>query len=46
VKSIRSEKALKIMKDSNKRYDMMLMQSPFAFAVLKGKEMKITLTIV
>jgi hypothetical protein len=29
------------MKDSNKRYDMMLMQSPL-FAILKGK-MKITL---
>jgi hypothetical protein len=30
------------MKDSNKRYDMMLMQSPFA-CLLKGKDMKITL---
>lgn len=37
------KKAMKIIEDSNKRYDMMLMQSPFAFAILKGKDMKITL---
>ena len=34
------EKAvLKTIEDSNKRYNMMFMQSPFAFAILKGKEM-------
>ncbi|WP_395045878.1 response regulator, partial [Flavobacterium sp.] len=37
------KKAMKIIEDSNKRYNMMLMQSPFAFAILKGKDMKITL---
>jgi hypothetical protein len=30
---LKAKEALKIMEDSNKRYDMMLMQSPFAFAV-------------
>ena len=29
----------KNIEDSEKRYNMMLMQSPFAFAVLKGKDM-------
>lgn len=37
------KKALKLIEDSNKRYNMMLMQSPFAFAILKGKEMRIML---
>ena len=37
------KKTLKIIEDSNKRYNMMLMQSPFAFAVLKGKDLKVTL---
>ena len=37
------KKALKLIEDSNKRYNMMLMKSPFAFAVLKGKEMRISL---
>ncbi|TRX39721.1 CheR family methyltransferase [Flavobacterium restrictum] len=37
------KKALKIVEDSNKRYEMMLLQSPFAFAILKGKEMTIAL---
>lgn len=37
------QKALKLLEDSEKRYHMMLMQSPFAFAVLKGKNMAITL---
>lgn len=37
------KKALKLIEDSNKRYNMMLMQSPFAFAILKGKEMKVKL---
>ncbi len=36
-------KALKLVEDSEKRYNMMLMKSPFAFAILKGKEMVITL---
>jgi len=35
--------ALKIVEDSNKRYNMMLMQSIFAFAILKGKEKTIVL---
>ncbi|WP_395066644.1 CheR family methyltransferase [Flavobacterium sp.] len=46
IREIQSEaekKELKIIEDSNKRYEMMLMQSPFAFAILKGKEMKISL---
>ncbi len=37
------KKAIKRIEDSNKRYNMMLMQSPFAFAILKGKEMQIIL---
>ena len=43
-KELESEKkALKITEDSNKRYNMMLMNSPFAFAIMKGKEMIVTL---
>lgn len=37
------KKAHRLIEDSNKRYSMMLMQSPFAFAILKGKEMLVTL---
>lgn len=37
------KKSLKLFEDSTKRYSMMLMQSPFAFAILKGKNMIITL---
>lgn len=37
------KRTLKLIEESNKRYNMMLMQSPFAFAILKGKEMKIQL---
>ncbi len=37
------KKALKLVEDSEKRYNMMLMKSPFAFAVLKGKNMIIDL---
>ena len=37
------QKALKQVEDSEKRYNMMLMKSPFAFAVFKGKDMVITL---
>ena len=37
------KRAFKIMEESNKRYNMMLMKSPFAFAVLKGKNMVIHL---
>lgn len=37
------KKALKKTEDSEKRYNLMLMKSPFAFAVFKGKEMVITL---
>lgn len=35
--------ALKLIEDSNKRYNLMLMQSPFAIAILKGKDMIIDL---
>jgi len=35
--------ALKLVADSEKRYNMMLMQSPFGFAVFKGRNMVITL---
>ncbi len=31
------------IEDSDKRYNMMVMQSPFAFAVLKGKDMVVSL---
>ena len=33
----------KKIEDSEKRYNIMLMQSPFAFAILKGKDMVITI---
>ena len=36
-------KALKNIEDSEKRYNMLLMQSPFAFAIIKGKDKVITL---
>lgn len=36
-------KALKQLEDSEKRYNMMLLKSPFGFAILKGKNMVITL---
>lgn len=38
-----AEKLNKVIEDSNIKYNMMLMQSPFAFAILKGKEMVIML---
>ena len=34
---------LKVVQDSNKRYNMLLMQSPFAFAIMQGKDMVVTL---
>jgi two-component system, chemotaxis family, CheB/CheR fusion protein len=37
------KKAMKVVEDSNKRYNMLLMQSPFAFAILQGKDMVVTL---
>ncbi len=37
------KKVLKQIEDSEKRYNMMLMRSPFAFAILKGRDMVITL---
>ncbi len=37
------KKALKRIEDSNKRYHMMLMESPFAFSIMKGKDMVVTL---
>jgi len=37
------KKATKLIEDSNKRYNLMLMQSPFAIAVLKGKDLVIDL---
>ncbi len=40
---LQEKKALKVIEDSNKRYNMMLMYSPFAFAILKGEQKVITL---
>jgi len=37
------KKEMKTVEESNQRYNMMLMQSPFAFAILKGKDMVISL---
>ena len=37
------KKAIKSIEDSNKRYSMMLLQSPFSFAILKGEMMLISL---
>lgn len=37
------KKTLKQIEESNKRYHTMLMHSPFAFSVMKGKDMVITL---
>ena len=37
------KKALKVIEDSNKRYNMLLMQSPFAFAIMQGEDMVVTL---
>lgn len=34
---------LKAIEDSNKRYNLLLMHSPFAFAILQGKDFVITL---
>lgn len=36
-------KALNLVEETNKRYYSMLMESPFAFSVMKGKDMVITL---
>jgi two-component system CheB/CheR fusion protein len=38
-----TEKHWQKIEDSDKRYNLMLMNSPFTFAVLKGKEMIIEL---
>jgi PAS domain S-box-containing protein len=44
IEQIEAEKKIaKILEDSEKRYNMMLMRSPFAFAILKGKDMVVTL---
>jgi PAS domain S-box-containing protein len=41
---IKAEKeALKSLVDSEKRYNLMLMKSPFAIAILKGKDMVVSL---
>lgn len=37
------KKALKSIEDSNKRYSMMLMNSPFSFVILEGKDMVVKL---
>ncbi len=37
------KKALKLVEETNKRYHTMLMESPFAFSVMKGKNMVVTL---
>ena len=44
TEQIKAEReALKILEDSEKRYNMMLMKSPFAIAILKGKDMVVSL---
>jgi two-component system CheB/CheR fusion protein len=43
IEYYRKALALKRIEDSDKRYNLMLMNSPFTFAVLKGKEMIIEL---
>ena len=44
LSQLESEKNLsKVIEDSNKRYNMLLMKSPFAFAIMKGKDMIVTL---
>lgn len=40
---IKKEKDFKHIEESEKRYNMLLLHSPFAFAILKGKEMVIML---
>ncbi len=37
------KKALKKIEESNKRYHAILMESPFAFSIMKGKDMVVTL---
>lgn len=37
------QKALRKIEESNKRFHVMLMQSPFAFSIMKGKDMVVTL---
>lgn len=37
------QKTMKLVEETNKRYYSMLMESPFAFSVMKGKEMVVTL---
>ncbi len=37
------KKAMKLIEGSNQRYNMMLKDSPFAFVILKGKDMTISL---
>lgn len=37
------QKATKLIEDSNERYNLMLMQSPFSIAILKGKDMIVNL---
>jgi two-component system, chemotaxis family, CheB/CheR fusion protein len=36
-------KDLKVIEDSNTRYNMLLMNSPFAFAIMQGKDLVVTL---
>ena len=37
------KKAMKLIEDSNKRYNMLLLQSPFSIAILKGKDLVVNL---
>ncbi|MBK9491406.1 MAG: hypothetical protein IPO07_23380 [Haliscomenobacter sp.] len=37
------QKALKLVEETNKRYYTLLMESPFAFSIMKGKDMVVTL---
>jgi PAS domain S-box-containing protein len=44
IEQLEAEKRVaKKLEDSEKRYNLMLMRSPFAFAILKGKGMVVTL---
>ncbi len=43
IQLINDKNIIKSIEDSNKRYNMLLMKSPFAFGIMKGKDMVITL---
>ena len=43
VKLDAKKKTIKLMEDSNKRYNLLLLQSPFSIAILKGMDMVVNL---